>query len=216
MDTERAELLSRRLAGVQAEYGRRCGRRDQLLEELRAKEERRAKAEEEGRLLEEVGRAFHAASEMAREAARGRAESAVTDALQAIFGPELSFKVDVVERRGRPEAEFSAVTDLGGESLATPVLDARGGGVVDVASLALRVLAAAAASPEGSPVILDEPGKHLSEGYSRALGELLGAVAAQTGRQVVAVTHDPRVAEAADAVYRVEMESGVSRARKVS
>lgn len=215
METGRTEILSRRLADVRAAYERRRGRRDQLLEERRDKEECRAAAEKEARLLEEVGRAFHAAAEMAREAARERAEAAVTEALRAVFGPHVSFRAEVSERRGRPEAEFSVVTDLGGEDLVTPVLDARGGGVVDVASLALRVLVAAASSPERAPILLDEPGKHLSEGYSRALGELLQAVARETGRQVVAVTHDPRVAEVADAVYRVEMETGGSRTKKV-
>jgi DNA repair exonuclease SbcCD ATPase subunit len=59
--------------------------------------------------------------------------------------------------------------------------------------------------------VLDEPGKHLSEGYSRALGELIRAISEETGRQFVVVTHDPRLAEVADVAYTVGMENGVSR-----
>jgi DNA repair exonuclease SbcCD ATPase subunit len=64
--------------------------------------------------------------------------------------------------------------------------------------------------------VLDEPGKHLSEGYSRAFGELLKTVAEETGRQIIVVTHDPRLAEAADMVYRVKIENGASKVEKMS
>lgn len=201
---------------VRAEYERRRGRFEQLSEMRRRKASRLSEVEREVARLEKVADVFRAASEAARERARQKVERVVTDALRAVFGPGVEFAAEIVDRRGRPEVEFSIISDYGGAYVRTPVLDARGGGVVDVVSLALRVLVAVATSPPQAPVLLDEPGKHLSEGYSRALGELLKAVARETGRQIVVVTHDPRLAEAADAVYRVEMAGGESRVSKVA
>jgi len=206
-DCDRAAAL---LEAVRAEYERRKGRRDQLFRLKAEREARLAEARRKAETAEAAARVFYAASAAARENARARLERAVTSALRAVFGPGVSFAVEVADRRGRPEAEFYVVTEYGG-ALKTPVLDARGGGVVDVASLALRAAVAAALTPQKAPVVLDEPGKHLSEGYSRALGQLLRAVASETGRQFIVVTHDPRVAEAADRTFRVEIERGVTR-----
>lgn len=203
------------LEAVHAEYERRRGRRDQLLELKAEREARLQETRRKAETVEAAARVFYAASAAARENARARLERAVTSALRAVFGPGVSFAVEVGDRRGRPEAEFYVVSEYGGDTLKTPVLDARGGGVVDVASLALRAAVAAAVTPPGTPVVLDEPGKHLSEGYSRALGQLLKAIADETGRQFIVVTHDPRVAEAADRTFRVEIEGGVSRVRAV-
>jgi len=205
-----------RLDMVRAELERRRGRRDQLLEAKGAKEQRLAGIQHRLATLEKAAEVFHVASAAARERARQHLERAGTAALRAVFGPGVSLAVEVEDRRGRPEASFYVVSDYGGgEPLRTPVLDARGGGVVDVVSLALRVAAAAALSPPGTPVVLDEPGKHLSEGYSRALGGLLKAVSEETGRQFIVVTHDPRLAEVADRAFRVEIERGVSNVRQV-
>lgn len=209
--------LQSRLDAVRSEYEKRRGRLEQLSEMKRRKEVQLAEVSREAEILEQVTRVFHASSEAARELARRKIERVVTEALRAVFGPGAAFEVEVSERRGRPEAGFYIASDFGGAFVRTPVLDARGGGVVDAVSLALRVLVAAATSPPRAPMVLDEPGKHLSEGYSRALGDLLRALAEETGRQFLIVTHDTRLVECGDAVYRVEMQMpcGESVVRKI-
>lgn len=202
--------LKRKAEAAREECARRRGQLEALERQREAKEAERAERERQAALLDRVAQVFRAASELARERARARVEASVTDALRAVFGPGILFRVEVGDRGGRPAAEFLVSSTYGGGEVTTPVLDARGGGVVDVASVALRVLAAAVASPPGAPIVLDEPGKHLSEGYSRAFGELLKAVAEETGRQVIVITHDPRLAETADRVYHVEQRGGVS------
>jgi len=182
------------------------------LEGIRAAKENEARTKNrQASILEIVAEAFRLSSESAREEARKAVESAGTEALQAVFGPEFSLQVELSDRGGRPSAEFFVASNYGGVEIVTPVMDSRGGGVVDVVSLALRVLVAYATTPAQAPIVLDEPGKHLSEGYSRALGELIRAISEETGRQFVVVTHDPRLAEVADVAYTVGMENGVSR-----
>ncbi len=209
------EQLKERIDAARSECARMRGRLERLEEEKARREARSAELEREAETLEKVCDVFRAASESARERARRKVEAAVTDALQAVFGPGIRFKASVGNRGGRPYADFTIESEYGGARTETPILEARGGGVVDVASLALRTLAAVITSPGKVPIVLDEPGKHLSEGYSAAFGELLKSISRETGRQFIVVTHDPRLAEMADRVYRVEQVNGVSRATLV-
>lgn len=206
------EQLKERVNAARSECARMRWELERLEEEKAQREAKSVELEHQAEVLEKVSEVFRAASESARERARRKVEVAVTDALQAVFGPGIRFKAAVSDRGGRPHAEFTIESEYGGARTETPILDARGGGVVDVASLALRVLAAVTTSPSKAPIILDEPGKHLSEGYSAAFGELLKSISRETGRQFIVVTHDPRLAEVADRVYRVELMDGVSRA----
>lgn len=205
------EQLKKRVDAARSECARMRWQLERLEEEKAQREARGAELEREAETLEKVCEVFRAASESARERARRKVEAAVTDALQAVFGPGIRFKAAVGDRGGRPYAEFTVESKYGGARTETPILEARGGGVVDVASLALRTLAAVITSPGKAPIVLDEPGKHLSEGYSAAFGELLKSISRETGRQFIVVTHDPRLAEMADRVYRVEQVNGVSR-----
>ncbi|HEY8426150.1 MAG TPA: hypothetical protein VIK73_09085 [Limnochordales bacterium] len=148
----RSELERRR--GALEALQREAARRREALERATAQAERMAKVKA---FLDE-------ASASARELARQESETMVTEALQAVFGPRLRFRVQLGELRGRPHAEFSVEAETAdGTPFAGDPVDAHGGGVVDVLALALRILLLESAQPriEG-PLFLDEPGKHVT------------------------------------------------------
>lgn len=139
------------------------------------------------------------------------ASQVVSLALSTIYGDGVSFELKYRRQRNQVEATPWIVKD--GERFSPR--DEVGGGVLDVASLALRLAVWAMSEPRTSPVfVLDEPGKFLSPGLRRDFGRMLGELSEMLGTQFVVVTHSPQVAEHAGAAYHVSQAGGVSKVEK--
>lgn len=148
---------------------------------------------------------FTQVSEFAREQLKTRVEATVTAALRAVFGDEsLRFEVEIREVGGRPAAEWRVVSAYADTEIANSPEDARGGGIVDVVSLALRLALLELSRPKpGGSVLLDEPGKMISTEYAEHVAHFLRSYLQRTGRQGLMITHNAALAEAADRSYRV-------------
>lgn len=184
------------------------------LERLRAEQQERQRYRQ---LCEQVAALLQTAAEQARRDAREQVELLVTDALRYVFGHNLEFQVVTQDRGGRPEADFYVVSSYGPHRVQNRPQDARGGGVVDVVSLALRTaLLLLARPPLEGPIVLDEPAKHVSEEYIARVASFLKETSASFGRQVIMVTHNQHLAHTGDRAYLVEMKDGISRVREVA
>jgi len=145
-------------------------------------------------------------SEYARTQLKARIEETVTAALRGVISDDLSFRITLGDRANQPTAEWEVVSCYGDMEIANSPEDARGGGIVDVVSIALRLALLELARPKpGGPLILDEPGKMISAEYAPNLAGFLQEYARRTGRQVLMVTHNDALAEVADQSYRVSM-----------
>jgi DNA repair ATPase RecN len=166
---------------------------------------------------EQVRILLNQAAEQAREQAKKQIEMVVTNALQSIFSADLRFSIEMAESRGRVEAEFYVTSTYGGaEQVRNRPQEARGGGVVDVISLALRIVLMELTSPKfAGPIILDEPAKHVSDEFSLHVAEFLRSVSESFGRQVLMVTHNEALAESANMAYRIEIKEGRSVVKRV-
>ncbi|MBC7344286.1 MAG: ATP-binding protein [Clostridia bacterium] len=207
--------LKDQLERVKAAYNIRRGELNRLLALQKEKSARLEEIRARSELLEKVRLLLQQAAEHARENARQQLEYSVTQALQFVFGQDLEFKVIIQERRNQPEAEFLVTSTYGGQyRIETPPEDARGGGIVDVISLALRLalLEMVYPKPEG-PVILDEPAKHVSDEFVENVARFLKSVSQSFGRQVILVTHNPHLAQIADRAFHIEMRDGRSEVR---
>lgn len=215
MDRE-SELnaLSRALASAKKEALIRETERNGLQELLDDTEKRRREAEKERDLFEKVRVLLQGSAEHARLQAKEQMETLVTNALQYVFGPQFRFEIELSEHGGKSAAEFYVITDWEGTPVKTKPQDARGGGVVDIISLALRVAMVETfrPRPEG-PLILDEPGKHVSAEYVLPMLEFLKATAEMFGRQVILVSHNSHLTEGADRVFQVQMRGGETLVR---
>jgi len=204
--------LKRSLDRLKAVYNQRKGQYDRLVAEKEELCGRLQKTNEELEMLNQTKLIFHVAAEAARQKARQHVEHLTTSALQSVFGPDISFEVILEEKRDRPEAEFLVASTYGGTArIANRPEDSRGGGVVDIVSLALRVALLAGTRSEGF-IVFDEPAKHVSEQYSQAVAELLKSIAEDMERQVIMVTHNSQLAEAGEVSCRIELVNGESKA----
>lgn len=156
-------------------------------------------------------------SDYARRQLVERIEQTVTAALQTVLSDDsLRFEVEMKELGGRASAEWRVVSMYSDIEVSNNPEDARGGGIVDIVSLALRLalLELSKPRPEG-PVILDEPAKMVSAEYAENLAYFLKSYAQQTGRQFVVVTHNETLAQAGDVSYRVTQGNGVSEVTRL-
>ncbi|RDV83244.1 ATP-binding protein [Ammonifex thiophilus] len=210
------ERIKEGLALFEEYVARRRWEFDRLKQELEEKKRELAACREKEEVLGRAREIFLLAANSAYEHARKALEKAVTSALQAVFGPEISFAIELATRREQQEADFFVISTYGGtQPVKTEPTEARGGGVVDVISLSLRSALLEHSRLPGI-LVLDEPGKHVSEEYARQLGEWLRTFSQETGRQILLVTHSDSLAEAGELVYRVEMPQGESRVRLLS
>jgi len=168
--------------------------------QLLAAEHRVETAEKAQLIIQEVAR-------MTQEQLQYHVSELVTLALTSVFEEPYEFEVEFVTSRKQTEVNLWFVKD--GERFHP--LSATGGGVVDVAALALRISLWAIQSPRTRNVlILDEPLRHLSRYYLVKASEMISALAKKTGIQIIMIAHPPELIEAADRVIEVTMKKGVS------
>lgn len=173
------------------------------------------KYESNKRLIEEYEKLkllFQKASENARQKIIQAYQQIVTGALQYILGEDYSFEIELGENRGKPELYFYVVEKQGDKLLKTDPLEQNGGGIVDIISFTLRICSLLLFSHQvKGPIILDEPGKYISEEYIQSFIDFLKYISSTYDRQIIMVTHQPAFAEVADNVIYVKKEGKYSK-----
>jgi DNA repair exonuclease SbcCD ATPase subunit len=204
------------LTNMRSHYFNALGQKQLLEQQLQELQNRLNETRQNLATWEQVQILFTKVSEYAREQLKTRIEETVTAALTAVFGEGYTFRINMRQLGNQPAAEWQVVSQYGDEEVAASPEDARGGGITDVVSLALRLamLEILKPRPEG-PVLFDEPAKMVSAEYAGNLAYFLKQYAEKTGRQVVMVTHNPQLAEVADKSYLVTQKDGVSEVREI-
>lgn len=206
--------LKQQYEGLKSNYLSRKGRRDQLLENQFNLETRMKEVEIKIDLKEKTSELLRILGDRARQQAKENVEMMVSNALQFVFNEEVYFKINFEMKRGRPEAKFFIVSNYEGQMVQVEPEQARGGGVVDVVSITLRIALAELFGIKG-PMIMDEPAKHLSSQYVMNFAVFLRQISEQFGRQIIMITHNPTLAECGDLSYIVSQANGVSKVTKI-
>ena len=134
----------------------------------------------------------------------------VTMALASVFPDPYDFRLQFVQRRNKTEADliFSK-----GDNETDDILNSGGGGVSDVASFALRI-ALWSIKKTRSTFILDEPFKFLHNPvYQEKASEMIKEISRKLGIQIIMVSDQDNIINAADKVidvYNVDGESRIS------
>lgn len=133
--------------------------------------------------------------------------SLVSMALSAVFPDPYKFELKYTVRRNKTEADL-VFTKRGKEI--TDILSTGGGGVGDIASLALRV--AAWSLRKNRPVLfLDEPTKFLHDPvYQEKASIVIKEIADKVGLQIIMISDQKEMVAAADKMFRIGNENGKS------
>ena len=205
-----------RLSQLRSQYEQGRGRLALLTQQRSEKEFSLAETRQSIDTWRQVQVLFTKVSEFARQQTKMLIEQGVTAALQAILGDDdIRFEVLIREIGNKPAADWAVVSAYADIEVSNTPEDSRGGGVVDIVSLALRLALLELSRPKpGGPVMLDEAGKHVSAEYAPNMAAFLKGYAQRTGRQIVLVTHQAPLAEVADRSYRVSKNArGISEVR---
>lgn len=111
----------------------------------------------------------------------------VTACLAAIFDDPYTFRIDFVTKRGKTEA----VPVFERNGLVVDPLDSTGGGVVDVAAMALRLAAVVSSMPPTRRLlVLDEPQRFVARALRPKIAQLLETLSKKMQCQIILTTHE--------------------------
>lgn len=149
----------------------------------------------------------------ARDFVKVEVEQLVTQGLRSIFeDPTIQFNINFITKRNQVEAEFTLSSEEDETRIQGDILSSRGGGVVDVISISLRIIIMQLMKVKG-PLVLDEPGKYISAQFIGAFGKFLTEVSNTFDRQIIMITHNDKLVEFASNTIEVYQIGGVSHIR---
>ena len=205
------EEICDRFENFSKDVSRREGIRDSIKEQIEKKKGEIREVEGEETKLNGVVFLLQKAADFSRNQATHQIEDIVTQSIAYIMQNSSRFIVDLSEKRGLPIAEFFVESDYGDYKVKTKPELSRGGGVVDIVSLALRIAFLENHRPKmDGPLFLDEPGKHISDDYIFNMGELLKECSRLFSRQIIMVTHNDYLTNICDKAFRVDIRNGIS------
>ena len=139
-------------------------------------------------------------------------ENMVTTALQAVFEDNYQFIIDFDIKRNQVETKFY----LQVKDQKMELKDTCGGGVLDVASFALRVVFWSIQNPKSDNVIiLDEPLKFLHGKMENAM-KMLKDLSKKLEIQFIIVSQIPEIAEQADKLFEVTLNDKYSIVKEIN
>ncbi|MCX7885384.1 MAG: ATPase [Caloramator sp.] len=217
MYTQSIMYLNEKLNKQKQDYFMKKGRMDNLLEQKSKIEKQLIINNEKIDNLEKIKVLFQNTSQFAREQSKKQMEYLITQCLQYIFDPTMEFKIELIEKSNRIEAEFYVTSNINGEKIVTNPQDSRGGGVVDIISLAVRIAMMQIHNPKiDGPLILDEPAKHVSDEYIINVADFIKQISTTFKRQVIMVTHNNHLLHSADVCYKVTINDGISSVEPIN
>lgn len=203
--------IAHKVKALEDSYNRRLAERNLLIQQKENEETKIGSQIAIKKHLEEVSMLLVKTADASREAGRLRMEKVVTRALQSVFGPDFTFEIEMDESGGRPIAKF-LVCSIGenGEVVKNEPQDNRGGGINDIVAFALQVAVLVVYNEPKiqGPIILDEPGKHVSEEFVVKFGDFLNFISKTFNRQINMVTHQPHLAATADKTLVSQLVGG--------
>lgn len=193
------------MQAASARLQREAGRAAEVARQGKAAQLEVARLQHQAEVHEQVALLLSTIGEQRQEDARRQVEELVTRALQVVFGENLSFHMVQSVKASRSEVDFVVRSTYGDEVVETPVMEARGGGMVAVVGFTLRLVVLLLTPGVRRFLALDESFAHVSASYEPRVAEFLREVADQARVQILLVTHSPIYAEFADQRYRMSL-----------
>jgi len=136
-----------------------------------------------------------------------RLEELGTAALQYSLGPDYEMKIHYFEGKGNSKPYLDTKIKDRVTGIETDPIDENGGGVVDIVSIALRLVVMQTYEPTiDGPILMDEPFKMVSKEFIPMLSQFTKNVSQDFGRQIIMVTHNEYLAAMTDSKIYVTMD----------
>lgn len=207
--------LSAKLRAALSEYEGRAGEARMLIRQRDAIAAETLHLTERTEYLDQISGLLNTYADQRQAHVHNQIETVVSRGLAQIFGEDLSLRLVTRPVGRRTETDFVLVSGVYPDTLETPVLDARGGGVAAVAAFLVQAVLVLL-TPGLRPVLfLDEAFAQVSAEYEEPLAEFIAELTERTGLQVVLVTHSLAYSASADRQYRFTQTGGVTTATEV-
>lgn len=186
-------------------YNKMVGKKEVLDKQLGEFQEDAKKQERRLLAIEKTQALIQKTAQETQEQLRYHIEDIVRSAMDAVFPDVYDFAVEFEIKRNKTEANLKFTKD----GFDIDVMNSSGGGVVDAASLGLR-LAAWSLGNSNNVLILDESLKFLSADLVPRMAEVLQELSTKLNLQIIMVSHSSGLIQMADMIYTVEQKGGVS------
>jgi len=139
-------------------------------------------------------------------------ERLLTEGLQAVFtDQDLRVKAEVAVERGKVAVNLvTCQKNPDGSEVEGLGNDAFGGAVTTVQSILLRIIIVLRRGLRPA-LLLDEALPAFDGNYVANMGNFLRTLCARLGMDILLVTHNPALVEAADKAYRIKKTNGAAR-----
>jgi DNA repair ATPase RecN len=190
--------------------------RDASLKALSSAEVQVATLEAEDEVLSRVADLFRVLIDREVVDNAKTVENLLTEGLQAIFDDlDLSVRTEIEVQRGKVAVDLITVQkEPDGTITEGGSTDAYGGSVSTVQSVLLRIVVLNRRGLRPL-LLLDESLGAVAEHYVPRVGQFLSLLADRMGLDVLAVSHNPALVEAANTAYRIQKKDGKATFRKI-
>ena len=179
---------------AQTQFTKDRAKEEILIKEWQSNQNKLDALKKTGTTLLKVRALFQKASEMTQKQLEFHISGLVSTALAAIWDDPYEFKVEFIQRRGKTEADLWLIRN---GSKIKPI-DASGGGVVDILSIALRMAFWSLTKETRPLLILDEPFKHLSSDLQSKASAMLRMISEKLKLQILMISHISELVANAD------------------
>lgn len=135
-------------------------------------------------------------------------ERIVSACLNLVFNNNMKFKIELSQSRGKNSAEFYLIEKDENKEYKYKIEDTRGGGVIDILSLALRISFLLNSSLDTNDlIILDEPAKHVSDDYIFNIADFIKKISEEFNKQIIIISHNEHLSSIGNISYRIHKEN---------
>lgn len=200
---------------LQSRLDRAIGRRDGIRTELSEVKKEIKRLEGEESLLDLVTALIRQLIDQEVNLGVRAVERLQTEGLQTVFDDQdLRIRADVKERRGKISVDLVTIQQSGDKTIEGTGNDMFGGAVATVESILLRIIIIFRRNLR--PVLfLDETLPAFDHNYISNMGQFCSVLCERLGMDILAVTHNPALIEAADHGYRILKHNGTARFEKI-
>lgn len=210
------ESLTHQLDTFRTNLSRVAALRDAAVDGLADLHQNIAHLEAEGEVLDRVADLFRTLIDREVVDNAQVVESLLTEGLQAIFDDlDLSVRSEIDIQRGKVAVDLLTVQkEPDGTITEGASTDAYGGSVSTVQSVLLRVVVLNRRGLRPL-LLLDESLGAVAEHYVPRVGKFLALLCERMGLDILAVSHNPALVEAATTSYRIRKKDGAASFRKM-